>query len=267
VVPADLDPATSTYTKRVSDVTIIGFRILGFDGNGVYGFGTKNLRVSKVRAAHNDEYGMASYDGVGTTFTRNTASGSGDAGIYIGDSLHAHAVVLHNRSWNNATNILVRHARQVLVADNTASRGCFGVLLLNDGQPGGSGDTAVLDNRVRANNRTDCPGWAEYLRTPVGGGGIVVAGSQHNLIAHNRVLRNRGTSYYAGGIVLVATTLPRANGSYAPSINNVIVHNRLSRNKPADIVQDKASSPNLIANNRCRTSVPKGLCGVGSHRW
>ena len=111
VVPADFDPSVGSYTRRVRDVTITGFRIVGFD-DGVFGFGTENLKVSDVVAIDNSDYGVASFEGIGTTFTRNATSGSHDAGIYIGDSIDANAVVTHNRSWDNALGILVRHSSQ-----------------------------------------------------------------------------------------------------------------------------------------------------------
>ena len=46
VVPVDFDPSTGTYTNRVRKVTITGFRIVGFDGDGIFGFGTEELTVS-----------------------------------------------------------------------------------------------------------------------------------------------------------------------------------------------------------------------------
>jgi hypothetical protein len=39
-----------------------------------------------------------------------------------------------------------------------------------------------------------------------------------------------------------------------------VLLNSLRGNRPADIRQDEASSPNLIVGNRCQTSVPGGLC-------
>ena len=47
VVPADFDPSSGSYTERVRDVTITGFRVVGFEGDGVFGFGTENLKVSR----------------------------------------------------------------------------------------------------------------------------------------------------------------------------------------------------------------------------
>jgi hypothetical protein len=101
------------------------------------------------------------------------------------------------------------------------------------------------------------PGFLPIL----GGGGIVLAGSQHNAILHNVVTGNQGDTLFSGGIVLIATPRPRADGSFDASTNNLVLLNSLRDNRPADIVNDGASSPNLIVGNRCQTSVPGGLCG------
>jgi hypothetical protein len=106
-----------------------------------------------------------------------------------------------------------------------------------------------------------CTQFAEAEFLPVlGGGGIVLAGSQHNAIFHNVVRDNRGKTLLSGGIVLIATPKASADGSFAASTNNLVVLNRLRGNAPADIVNDAASTPNLIVGNRCRTSMPDGLC-------
>ena len=260
VVPVDFDPTSGSYTRRVRDVTITGFRIVGFEGDGIFGFGTENLKVSNVVALDNAAYGLASFDGMGTTFTRNAVSGSQDAGLYIGDSLDARAVVSENRASNNALGILVRHARRAIVSDNEAWGNCIGVFLLADGQAGGSGEVAVLNNRVVANNDV-CTQFAAAGFLPVlGGGGIVLAGSQHNVIFQNVVRDNRGSTLFSGGIVLVATPRANSNGSFDASSNNLLFLNRLRGNEPADIVSDESSTPNLIVANQCRSSTPGGLC-------
>ena len=250
VVPVDFDPGSGSYTKRVRDVTITGFKIVDFEGDGVFGFGTENLTVSNVVAIDNAAYGIASFDGIGTTFSHNAVSGSHDAGIYVGDSPDARAVVRHNRAHNNALGILVRHSRHALVSDNEAADNCIGVFLLADGQAGGSGDIAVVNNDVSANNDV-CTQFAAAGFLPVlGGGGIVLAGSQHNVLVQNVVRNNTGTTLFSGGIVLIATPRANSDGSFDASTNNVVILNRLRGNAPDDIVTDAASTPNLIVGNR-----------------
>lgn len=260
IVPSDFDPSSFTYTNRVREVTVTGFRVVGFEGDGVFGFGTQNLTVSQVVAIDNTDYGVASFEGIGTTFTRNAASGSDDAGIYVGDSLNANALVKDNRSWGNAIGILVRHVQNAIVSGNEVWGNCLGVFLLADGQAGGSGHTAVLDNTVVANNEV-CPqfGFPGFLPI-LGGGGIVLTGSQDNAIFQNVVRDNQGTTLFSGGIVLIATPRANTDGSFDASSNNLVFLNRARGNEPADIVEDKASTANLIVANRCRTSTPDGLC-------
>jgi nitrous oxidase accessory protein NosD len=257
VVPIDFDPSVGSYTRRVSDVTITGFRIMGFD-DGVFGFGTENLKVSHVVAVNNSDYGVASFDGIGTWFTRNATSGSHDAGIYVGDSVDANAVVTNNRSWDNALGILIRHSHQVVLSHNKVWENCLGVFLLSDIEAGGSGDITVQHNRVSANNNF-CPSFEGFL-PDLSGGGIVLAGSQHDIIFDNTVTDNRGGTLFSGGIVLITNTLPNPDGSFDVSKDNLVALNRLSGNEPADIVTDPASTPNVFVRNRCDTSLPNGLC-------
>ena len=124
-------------SERINDVTITGFRVEGFEGDGVFGFGTENLTVSDVVAVNNTAYGVASFEGIGTKFLRNSATGSHDAGIYVGDSHDANALVKNNRAWGNALGILVRNVHNAIVSDNHSWGNCIGVFLLADGQEGG----------------------------------------------------------------------------------------------------------------------------------
>ena len=257
VVPADFDPSVGSYTTRVRDVTITGFRIVGFD-DGVFGFGTEDLKVSDVVAIDNRDYGVASFDGIGTRFTRNATSGSQDAGIYVGDSIDANAVVTNNRSWDNALGILIRHTHKVVVSHNEVWGNCLGVFLLSDIEAGGSGHIRVQHNRVSANNKV-CPNFEGFL-PDLGGGGIVLAGAQHDIIFQNVVTDNRGNTLFSGGIVLITNTLPNPDGSFDVSKDNLVAWNRLNGNEPADIVTDAASTPNIFVRNRCDTSIPEGLC-------
>lgn len=253
VVPADINFDTGAYVNRVKHVTVTGFRVQGFQGDGVFGYGTDHLRVSHVRAENNTGYGIVNFDGRFTTISKNAASGSDDAGLYVGDAPDAHSVVRGNRSWGNALGILVRHTHRVTVVDNTISGNCMGVYLLDDTQPEGSGDNVVRDNTVNANNKS-CPGFPDEGVPAFSGAGIVLEGSQHNRIVDNEVNRNRGTSVFSGGIVF------RTAGNGKGASFNRVRDNELHGNRPADIVQDATSVGNRFVDNECRGSLPKGLC-------
>jgi nitrous oxidase accessory protein NosD len=254
VVPADIQDDGS-YTNRVRNVTVTGFRVEGFQGNGVFGYGTDHLQVSRVRATGNASYGIVNFDGRFTSFTDNAASGAGDAGIYVGDAPDAQSTIKDNSVWDSTFGILSRHTHRVTIADNTVWGNCLGIFVWNDGQPEGSGDNVVRRNEVRGNNK-QCPGFPTEGVPAFGGGGIVLSGSQQNRVVDNEVTGNRGTSMWSGGIVLVVGSGPTFQGSSF----NVISDNELGRNKPADIIADEVSVNNSFVNNECRTSTPSGLC-------
>lgn len=69
----------------------------------------------------------------------------------------------------------------------------------------------------------------------------------------NTVTGNRGTGTEAGGIIL-----GRDYGDTAAT-GNTVTGNTARRNAPADLI-DRSGGTNRIADNRCGTSVPGGLC-------
>ena len=214
------------------DVTITGFRIVGFGGSGIFGYRTRNLKVSDVVAINNAAYGVASFEGIGTGSPATRSPAATMRASTSGTPTMPTPWSAHNRSWGNALGILVRHSQKVIVSNNASWGNCIGVFLLADGQAGGSGQTAVLNNVVSANNDV-CKQFADAGFLPVlGGGGIVLAGSQHNVILQNVVTDNRGDTLFSGGIVLIAT--PRANedGTFDASTNNLVFLNSLRGNQP-----------------------------------
>ena len=81
-------------------------------------------------------------------FADDPAIGNDEAGFYVGDSPHANTVVRNDRAFGNQFGIFIRHARHILVTDNQLSGNCQGIMVLDDGQPGGAGNTAIIGNSV-----------------------------------------------------------------------------------------------------------------------
>jgi hypothetical protein len=245
VVPRDLDPTEFTYTIRAQDVTVAGFRVVGF-GDGVLGFGTRNLHIFRVVAVNNEGYGLASFDGIGSRIAWNVATGSDVAGVYVGDSPRADARVMHNKTWNNQFGFFVRHTHRVTILNNHTWQNCLGVLLLDDGQPEGSRNNRVVDNLVARNNHSCVD---DEDGTTFSGAGIVLLGSRHNAILGNTVRGNNRLSDFAGGVVL-----------FGEASGNTVARNFLRNNKPADIRKDPTSVRNHFINNDCQTSQPRWIC-------
>jgi nitrous oxidase accessory protein NosD len=226
----------------VRGVTIRDLTVRGFDGFGVFGFGTDRFTVTKVWAVNNSEYGIVEFASTRGAFVSNAVTGSSEeAGLYVGDIADSHGtVVKDNWSSNNALGLLVRHAHGVTVSGNNLIGNCTGIALVDDGQDGSEGDNHVTDNLIKGNNN-NCPPHEEV--PPLHGTGIFMVGGQRNLIEHNAVLDNAGPLPYSGGVALV----PGVSGR--PASDNRIVFNVIQRNKPANVVDNSGSHTNTIAHN------------------
>ena len=254
ILAKNVDVKTGAVITPVRNDTVTALLVKGFPGNGVFGYGTVGMRVLRVAAINNGEYGISRFESRNTLFAHDIAVGSNEAGFYVGDSPHADTVVRDNKAYGNALGIFIRHARHILVKDNRVSGNCQGILVLDDGQPGGAGNTSVVHNSVSKNNKF-CPKNEEA--PPLQGGGILLLGATHSLVAHNGVFGNSGKQFNSGGIVVLSAHAITKGSN--PDFDT-IAHNIAFRNHPADLIWDGTGVGVRFKANHCGTSVPPGLC-------
>jgi nitrous oxidase accessory protein NosD len=242
---------TGAVSDYVQDVTITGFTIRGFEGFGIVALGARNAKFAQNRAFDNGEYGITAFASKGTQVLANTTSGSGEAGIYIGDSPRANATVAANDTYGNLFGIFVRNARGGSISANHAHNNCAGMMVLADA-PGPAGNFGVRANIVRNNTRS-CPAGEEG--PSLSGIGIALWGARDMEIEGNTIVDNvpSGPSEFHGGVALVG-----GFGGTAPQ-DNLVRGNTILRNRP-DIFWDKSGSGNRFVGNVCNTSVPTSLC-------
>ena len=128
-------------------------------------------------------------------------------------------------------------------------------MVLDDGQKGGAGQVTVTYNRVLTNNKF-CP---KHGDTPVnlGGGGILLLGATHSLVAFNSVRGNSGHQINSGGIVVASAHM--LTGGSNPNFDT-IVRNVAFHNHPADLIWDGTGIDVVFHANLCGTSLPPGFC-------
>jgi hypothetical protein len=253
-VLGDVNFQTGAVSDYVHDVTISGFTIRGFEGFGIVALGARDAKFAKNRAFDNGEYGITAFASKGTQVLANTTSGSGEAGIYIGDSPRANATVAANDTYGNQFGIFVRNARGGSISANHTHNNCVGMMILAD-EPGPAGNFGVRANVVRNNTRS-CPAGEEA--PSLSGVGIALWGARDMEIEGNTILDNvpSGPSEFHGGVALV-----RGGETFegtAPK-DNLVRGNTILRNRP-DIFWDKSGSGNRFVSNVCNTSVPTRLC-------
>jgi Right handed beta helix region len=255
------DPnAPPTINSHVADVRIKSLKVQGFAFTGVLFFGTQDQRVSDVTAEGNSGYGIAAFETTGGQYWDNVTSDNEEAGLYVGDSPEADAVLRDNDSYGNGIGIFLRDAAHGLVEDNQSHDNCIGILFLDTpddpSAPTPNHDWAARDNQVNHNNKA-CPAGEEGDATS--GLGIVINGAHAITLVGNTANDNQpgGPTVGSGGIVI--TTDP---GSPV-STDNVIKFNRAFGNQPFDILWD-GQGTNTFTGNRCDTSSPDGLCTTGN---
>ncbi len=252
-VIGDVNFRTGEVKSPVWNVHIRGMMINNFKYFGVVALGANGTRMEYISANGNGEYGLTAFASKNSVFAYNTATGSGEAGIYVGDSPEANTQVRYNKVSGNALGIFVRHAHDVHIAYNRAYDNCQGILVLDEGQRGGAGHVTIRYNSVSHNNKV-CP--ASHEAPPLSGGGILLLGATHTVVAHNSVLNNRGHDFNSGGIVLLSSAMFGGSNVHDANIRN----NTAYRNAPADIRWDGHGLRNVFVNNRCGRSIPARIC-------
>jgi hypothetical protein len=255
ILAKKLDLKSGAVLQSVRNDTVTGMYVTGFAANGVFGYGTNGLVVTNVSAVNDGAYGISRFESTRTLFAGDTAVGNAEAGFYVGDSPDADTVVRDNVAVGNQFGIFIRHAREVTVFHNVATRNCEGILVLDDGQKGGAGNAAILRNVAAGNNKL-CP---KSTDTPVTtqGGGILLLGATHTVVAHNAVSGNAGKQFNSGGIVVLSAS-KISHGSNPD--HDTIAANHAFRNRPADLIWDGTGVGVHFVANHCGASQPAGLC-------
>lgn len=250
-----LNPKTGAVITPVTHDTVTALMVTGMPASGVFGYGTDNLVVTRVTAVNDGAYGISRFVSTDSVFANDTAIGNHEAGFYVGDSPLAFSVVRDNRASGNQFGIFIRHARHVTVQGNHLQGNCQGVLVLDDGQPGGAGNATIEHNSVTRNNKL-CPATSD---TPVTlqGGGILLLGATRTLVAGNSVAGNTGKQLNSGGIVVASAK--QLTGGSDPNFDT-IARNTAFRDHPADLLWDGTGTGVTFTGNHCTTSLPPGLC-------
>ncbi len=249
------DPNNPIVTDPLSNVTISGFEINGFEGSGVFFFGAENPSVTNVRALGNGEYGIARFNSTGGKLVANVASDSEEAGIYVGDSPNADVLIAGNEVSGNLFGFFLRDSAHGKVVGNRAHDNCMGLINLNTGT-NEAGDYSIAGN-VFTHNDKFCPENVDEMTPALSGIGVAIAGGHGNTVVGNIITNNipSGDVPFAGGVVVIDAMSP---GADLPA-NNVVKGNVITGNQP-DIFTDGSGTGNVFFANACATSVPDGLC-------
>lgn len=167
--------------------------------NGFYWTEVEGYRGSYLTAIRNGDYGVYAFDSTKGQFDNSYASGSPDAGFYIGQCFPCDAVLDNVIAEHNGLGYSGTNAGGNLVIANSVFRNNRVGVVPNSGSyelcyP--QRDNVIVGNLVYDNNQGDTP--AIDVARLAQGNGILAAGGVDNVIERNRVYDHDRT-----GIALV----------------------------------------------------------------
>ncbi|MCB8905465.1 MULTISPECIES: nitrous oxide reductase family maturation protein NosD [unclassified Streptomyces] len=250
---------TGTADRPVEGVTVRSLTLQGFTKNGLWASRTDRLKIHRVTAEKNGNWGIALERSVRTALTHNVARNNADAGLFVSNTTDTEAgavdaqgtVISHNRVSGNRIGLTVRRLRNLTVERNEATGNCAAVFVVGDESTPRAGAMTLRRNNIHDNNK-HCP---KTPRLPfLQGSGIVLTGAEETLVAENRIVDNVGASPLSGGIVLFKSFVGALNE------RNEIRDNVVLRNGSADLANRDTGQGNTFRGNTCGVSEPAGMC-------
>ncbi len=195
--------------------------------NGVFWTGVTGYRGRFLTAYNNGDYGIYAFDSKDGLLEESYASGSPDAGFYIGQCHPCNAVIRRVISEHNAVGYSGTNAGGDLYIEQSIWRFNRGGLVPNtlDTElypPQRS--TVIRDNLIHDNNSRTAPG--RGLSPLAWGNGVVLGGGRDNVVERNVIVG------HAGHGVMIA---PLADASFWPAKGNVVRGNWIVASGRADI--------------------------------
>lgn len=225
-----------------------------FLAHGFYWRSMSGYEGRYLTAYNNRLYGIYAFDSVNGIFEKSYASGSGDAGFYIGQCRPCDAVIddviaeysaLGYSGTNAGGNLVIRNS---LWQNNAA--GIVPNSLDSQRDPPQRGGTHIVGNVISNNGNPDTPG--EGLAGAIIGHGVGIAGGEDNVIEDNVISDN--TEY---GVVLFP--IPGGPAIYPPN-DNTVKGNTLEGNGGADLALSVGSGTgNCFSDNEHSTSAPAAI--------
>jgi plastocyanin len=220
--------------------------------NGLFWTGVKGYRSSYVTAYNNEIYGIYSFDSVDGLFEHSYASGSYDAGFYIGQCDPCDAVIDGVMAENNGLGYSGTNAGGNLRIVRSVWRDNVAGIVPNtlDSELLPPFDRVdIVGNLIYDHGNKGAPfgptEWSSY------GNGIVLAGGNDSLVQRNLLINN---AYH--GILVT----PNLDKNFWFSAGNQIRDNVVEGSGRGDLaLSGPSGGGNCFSDNQARTSVPPGL--------
>jgi parallel beta-helix repeat protein len=197
-VSGDIDFETGEIARYVNRVSVTGFTVRHFTGNGITAAAASDTTIAGNVVQGNGDGGVAAIGSTGVRMRANRATGN-RFGVYVGGSLGGRII------------------------GNSIQHNCVGVLVL--GEPRPAGRYRIAANAIRDNSR-GCPAGGDW--PALSGAGVALVGASDNTIVANVITGNVPSAETAirGGVAVLSSP------GGVPAERNVVAGNLLAGNDP-----------------------------------
>lgn len=233
-------------------VAVENLTVRNATGNGVFWTGVRGYRGSYITAVDNGVYGIYAFDSSDGLFEHSYASGSPDAGFYIGQCNPCQAVITDSLAeWNGLGYSGTNASNDLYLVDSEWRMNAAGIVpnTLDGELLAPVEGVTIAGNLIHDNGNVEAP--AEAFAWAAGGNGIIIAGGNDSLVAGNRVY-----NHSQSGIVI----FPMLDKNFWMSEGNQVRSNVVEGSGLADItLGGPADSGNCFEDNEFSTSLPAAL--------
>jgi hypothetical protein len=245
-------------------VAIENITAQNFVTNGFYWQGVDGYRGSYLTAIRNGDYGVYAFDSVNGQFDHSYASGSPDAGFYIGQCQPCNALITDvEAEWNGIGYSGTNAGGNLVIASSSWHDNRVGIApnSLTSEELAPQRSATIVGNHVFDNVNQEASG-VEISRL-AGGTGIVVAGGRRD-----KVLRNLVTGNTVGiGLIPLPEKLlepDRPTAENFDALDNTVRANVAQGNTYDLVVATSVDDPtdgggNCFSDNDATTTVPVDL--------
>jgi len=221
-------------------------------GNGFFWSGVRGYRGSYLTAVNNAVYGIYAFDSSDGLFDNSLASGSPDAGFYIGQCDPCQATITDSISeWNGLGYSGTNASTELYIVNSVFRHNVAGIApnTLDGELLPPFHNVTIVGNLVHDNGNVDAPALA--FEWAAQGNGILLAGGGDSYVSRNRVF-----NHPQSGIAI----FPMLDANFYMSYDHHIVGNVVDGSGLADLtLGGPADSGNCFEDNEFTSSLPAAL--------
>lgn len=232
-------------------VAVENLTVRNVTGNGIYWNGVTGYRGSYLTSSNNAIYGIYAFDSTDGLFEHSYASGSKDAGIYIGQCDPCDAVVSDVLVEFNGMGYSGTNASDVFLVDSVWRHNVSGIVPNTlDSQRGPPfGRVTIVGNLIHDNDSRTAP--ALGLQWAASGNGVLLTGGVDSLVERNRIIGHARSAVTVG---------PNLSRNFWMSGGHVVRDNVVGGSAYADLVLAGPALPGTcFSGNAPARTVPAGL--------